>query len=84
MYHLKLTQGRSYDNGFVRATADKPDVYVDDEAIANMAVASGHFELVNHQEAVTEHIPFDGQDEVEVQEESTPKPKNNKQRRTKS
>lgn len=45
MYHLKLIKALSY-TGVVKATAKNPDVYVDDEATANAAVASGYFTLI--------------------------------------
>ena len=45
MYHLKLIKALSY-TGVVKATSKRPDVYVDDEATANAAVASGYFMLV--------------------------------------
>ena len=45
MYHLKLIKALSY-TGAVTATAKKPNVFVEDEATANAAVASGYFELV--------------------------------------
>ena len=50
MYHLKLIKALSY-LGVVKATKDKPDVYTDDEATANAAVASGYFKLVEDTEA---------------------------------
>lgn len=45
MYHLKLIKSLSY-HGIVKATKENPDVYTDDEAVANAAVATGFFELV--------------------------------------
>lgn len=47
MYHVRLCKSLSYDNGKIKATKAAPDVYVEDEAIANEAVASGFFELVS-------------------------------------
>lgn len=44
-YHLRLVKGLSY-SGVVKATKQRPDVYVDDEATATAAVASGYFRLV--------------------------------------
>lgn len=52
-YHLKLIRGLSY-NGIVSATRQKPDVYVDDEAIAKAAVVSGYFRLVSSAEDATQ------------------------------
>ena len=45
MYHLKLIKALSY-TGVVNATVKKPDVYVDDKATADAAVATGYFELL--------------------------------------
>lgn len=45
MYKLKLKKALSYA-GIVTATKDKPYVTVEDEAVANAAVASGFFEIV--------------------------------------
>ncbi|MCR5788622.1 MAG: hypothetical protein K6G83_01925 [Lachnospiraceae bacterium] len=45
-YHLRLIKGLSF-SGIVKATAKNPDVYVNDEATANQAVATGYFELVD-------------------------------------
>lgn len=46
MYHLKLTMGRSYNNGTISATREKPDVFTDDKMAAANAVTSGFFRLV--------------------------------------
>lgn len=46
MYHLRLIKALSYD-GAVSATREHPDTYTEDEAIAQAAVASGYFELVD-------------------------------------
>lgn len=46
MYHLRLIKALSY-KGAVSATREHPDTYTDDEAIAQAAVASGYFELVD-------------------------------------
>lgn len=45
MFHLKLIKSLSYA-GIVTATKKKPDVYVEDEATAKAAVASGYFAIV--------------------------------------
>ncbi len=45
MYHLKLITGLSYC-GVVEATQKKPDVFVEDKATADAAVATGYFKLV--------------------------------------
>ena len=44
-YHLKLVKALSY-YGPVKATREHPDVFVEDEAIAQAAVASGYFRMV--------------------------------------
>lgn len=44
-YHLKLVKALSY-YGPVKATKEHPDVFVEDEAIARAAVASGYFRMV--------------------------------------
>lgn len=45
MFHLKLTKSRSY-TGLIHASAERPDVFVDDLATAHAAVASGYFEIL--------------------------------------
>ena len=45
MYHLKLIKSLSY-HGIVKATKENPDVLTDDKAVADAAVATGFFELV--------------------------------------
>ena len=49
MYHLKLMKGMSF-TGIVEATTDKPDVFTEDKATAESAVATGYFELVEQEE----------------------------------
>ena len=53
MYHLKLCKGRSYYGmgGAIKATQQQPDVFTEDEATADAAVASGFFKLVGEVEA---------------------------------
>ena len=63
MVHIRLIKGRSY-TGDINATSTKPDVYVDDEAIANRAVASGFFKIITSE---TPESPI-----VKADEESTP------------
>lgn len=46
-YHLRLKKALSY-NGVVSATRKNPDVYTEDKATAEAAVASGYFDLVEH------------------------------------
>lgn len=45
MYHLRLCKALSYD-GEVSATRQSPDVYVEDKATADRAVATGYFALI--------------------------------------
>ena len=45
MYHIRLCKGLSYI-GVVKATRKEPDVFVQDKATADAAVASGYFELL--------------------------------------
>ncbi len=69
MYHLRLIKALSYD-GAVSATKEHPDTYTEDEAIAQEAVASGYFELVNESEASSEQ-----EDDGETPEEpESPEP----------
>jgi hypothetical protein len=48
-YHLKLQKGLSYC-GVVSATKQKPDVFTEDGAVADAAVATGYFVLVGTEE----------------------------------
>lgn len=45
MYHLKLIKALSY-TGIVKATRKNPDIFVEDKATADAAVATGYFKLV--------------------------------------
>lgn len=45
MYHLRLIKALSY-TGTISATKKHPDVYTEDKAIADEAVASGYFAIV--------------------------------------
>ena len=49
-YHLKLTKALSYC-GVVKATKKNPDLFVEDKATADEAVATGYFKLVEGEEA---------------------------------
>ena len=49
-YHLKLIKALSYC-GVVTATRQHPDVFVEDKATADEAVATGYFKLVEGEEA---------------------------------
>lgn len=49
MYHLKLIKALSY-TGIVKATRKNPDIFVEDKATADTAVATGYFELVGEVE----------------------------------
>lgn len=60
MFHLRLVKALSY-TGVVSATKKEPDVFTEDKAIAEMAVASGYFKLVEdepqpEQETVKGHL----------------------------
>lgn len=46
MYHIRLSKALSY-TGIVHATAQKPDVYIEDEATYDAAMATGFFTLVS-------------------------------------
>lgn len=63
VYHIRLTKARSY-RGVVTATKAQPDVYVEDKAIADKAVASGYFTLVEVTE--DEAGDTDAEDEEQV------------------
>lgn len=56
MYRLRLIKALSYD-GIISATAKHPDVYTEDKAIANAAVASGYFIIVEQPEEAQETPP---------------------------
>lgn len=49
MYHLRLCKALSY-TGVVSATRKEPDVFTEDKAIADKAIASGYFRLVKEAE----------------------------------
>lgn len=57
MYHLKLVKALSYF-GVVKATKQHPDVFVEDKATADAAVATGYFRLVEGEE----EMPEDGEE----------------------
>lgn len=59
MYHLKLMKALSF-TGIVTATKENPDVYVEDKAIADRAVATGYFKLVGSEEAHLDGGQFEG------------------------
>lgn len=46
MYHIRLSKALSY-SGIVNATAEKPDVYIDDEETYSKAMDTGYFTLVS-------------------------------------
>lgn len=56
MYHLRLCKALSY-TGIVSATKEKPDVFVEDKAIADKAIASGYFELVETKTQIEPDTP---------------------------
>lgn len=52
MYHLRLCKALSY-TGVVSATRKEPDVFTEDKAIADKALASGYFQLVEDDDRQT-------------------------------
>lgn len=46
MRHLRLIKGLSYTGPGVQATKAKPDVFLEDDAAADAAIATGYFEEV--------------------------------------
>lgn len=52
-YHLKLVKALSYC-GVVKATQQHPDVFVEDKATADEAVATGYFNLLEGDEETLE------------------------------
>lgn len=52
MYHLRLCKALSY-TGIVSATRKNPDVFTEDKAVADKAIASGYFQLVEKGEGQT-------------------------------
>lgn len=67
MYHLRLCKALSY-TGVVSATKEKPDVFTEDKAIADKAVASGYFLLVETAEAEdTENAGEQAENEVDYE-----------------
>lgn len=59
MYHLKLCRGLSYcsASGTVKATHKQPDIYIEDKATADAAVASGFFSFIGEEDAPTGGSP---------------------------
>ncbi|MCD7810372.1 MAG: hypothetical protein LUG91_00750 [Ruminococcus sp.] len=53
MYHIRLVKSCSY-KGIVSANKAKPDVYTEDKAAADKAVASGFFKLIEDEDEQTE------------------------------
>lgn len=49
MYHLKLMKALSF-TGIVTATKKNPDVFLEDKATADAAVATGYFTLIEEAE----------------------------------
>lgn len=49
MYHLKLIKALSF-TGIVTATKKNPDVFLEDKATADAAVATGYFKLIEEAE----------------------------------
>lgn len=67
-YHLRLCKALSY-TGVVSATKKQPDVYVDDKATAEAAVATGYFNLVERLEDEKHHTSETGHiDKAQLEE----------------
>lgn len=62
MYHLKLIKALSF-TGIVTATKKNPDVFLEDKATADAAVATGYFKLIEEAEE-----PAEGGEEKELGE----------------
>lgn len=60
-YHLKLIKSLSYC-GVVSATKQRPDVFVEDKATADTAVATGYFKLLDSEEETPAETPEGTQD----------------------
>lgn len=56
MYHIRLVKALSY-SGIVSATKKHPDVFVEDKATADAAVATGYFITVEGDESPGEQAP---------------------------
>lgn len=56
MYHIRLKKALSY-SGIVKATKESPDLFINDKATAEKAVATGYFELIGEggEEGSPEH-----------------------------
>lgn len=52
-YHLRLSKALSYC-GLVSATKKKPDVFVEDKALAKAAIETGYFKLVGETDETEE------------------------------
>lgn len=59
MIHLKLCKGKSY-LGAVKATVNKPDVFVEDKKTAERLLKSGYFILV--EDTVEAEVPTPSKD----------------------
>jgi len=57
MRHLKLIKGRSYSGPGIRATNAKPFVSIENEAIADLAIASGYFVEVDGSDVPAGTVP---------------------------
>ena len=69
MFHLRLKRALSYDNGVISATSERPDVYTEDEVVAESAVESGYFKLISAPE--TEYVPEEVPEEESAEEPET-------------
>ena len=54
MYHIKLCKALSY-YGAVQATKETPDVFIENKEIADKAIESGYFKMVEaYEKSITE------------------------------
>lgn len=65
MYHIRLAKALSY-SGIVSATKKNPDVFVEDKATADAAVATGYFVHVGQQNGGHNEQPMEEPGESEA------------------
>lgn len=61
MYHIRLAKALSY-SGIVSATKKNPDLFVEDKATADAAVATGYFIIIDQQDGSHSEQAPEGQD----------------------
>jgi len=67
MYHLRLIKALSYI-GVINAEKDNPDVYTDDKDIAEKAIATGYFKMIDDE--VSDDIKIDDEVSDDIKEVS--------------